>query len=256
MTASAPLKHLGQHFLVDEAQIEAIIAAVGPSDVIVEIGPGRGALTRSLATCAKHLYAIEKDSALAEALQQQFAETPQVTIRCADALQEDLKTYPRGLRLVGNLPYNIATVLLRRWMDVRTHVCDFTLMVQREVAQRLVAPPGDSARGQLSVVTQLLMEADILFDVPPECFDPPPKVMSSVVRLRPRQELPIPEDAWRGLERLVQQAFAARRKTLKNNFPDVEKATWTTAGIDPGRRAETLSVAEFVQFYKVLSSEL
>ena len=186
MALPPPRKRLGQHFLTDPAKIEEIVAAIGPSDTLVEIGPGRGALTHPLAGQAKRLIAIEKDSDLAAHLERQFADNPGVTIRCADALREDLSVYPRGLRLAGNLPYNVATALLQRWMELRTHLADLTVMVQREVAQRLAAPPGDSSRGQLSVVAQLLMQVEMLLDVEPECFDPPPKVVSTVVRLVPK----------------------------------------------------------------------
>lgn len=244
---------MGQHFLIDEATIDAISAAVGESRVVVEIGPGRGALTRRLAAQAQRLHAIEKDPALAASLQREFAGEPSVAIKCADALQEDLTAYPHGVRVVGNLPYSIATALLQRWMEARTHLADLTVMVQREVAQRLVAPPGDPARGQLSVVAQLLMEAAVLLDVAPECFDPPPQVMSSVVRLVPKRELPMPEDAWRDFARLAQQAFASRRKTLRNNFPKLPETVWAASGIDPGRRAETLSGDEFVRLFRASS---
>ena len=244
---------MGQHFLIDEATIDAILAAVGESRAVVEIGPGRGALTRRLAAQAQRLYAIEKDPALAASLQREFADEPSVAIKCADALQEDLTAYPSGLRVVGNLPYNVATALLQQWMGARTHLADLTVMVQREVAQRLVAPPGDPVRGQLSVVVQLLMEAAVLLDVEPESFDPPPQVMSSVVRLVPKRELPVPEDAWRDFARFAQQAFASRRKTLRNNFPKLPKTVWAASGIDPGRRAETLTGDEFVRLFRTSS---
>lgn len=250
MAERPPWKRLGQHFLIDEAVVDTILAAVGESGTVVEIGPGRGALTRRLAAQAQRLYAIEKDPSLAASLQREFAGEPSVTVKCADALQEDLTAYPSGLRVVGNLPYNIATALLQQWMEARTHLADLTVMVQREVAQRLVAPPGDLARGQLSVVVQLLMEAAVLQDVAPECFDPPPQVMSSVVRLVPKRELPMPEGAWRDFARFAQQAFASRRKTLRNNFPKLQEAVWTASEIDPGRRAETLSGEEFARLFR------
>ncbi len=253
MAVRPPWKRLGQHFLIDGATIDAILAAVGESRVVVEIGPGRGALTRRLAAQAQHLYAIEKDASLAASLQREFVGEPSVSIKCADALREDLTAYPNGLRVVGNLPYNVATALLQQWMGARTHLTDLTVMVQREVAQRLVAPPGDPARGQLSVVVQLLMEVAVLLDVEPGCFDPPPQVMSSVVRLVPRRELPMPEGAWQDFARLAQQAFASRRKTLRNNFPKLPAAVWTATGIDPGRRAETLSGDEFVRLFRTSS---
>ena len=250
MALPPPRKRLGQHFLSDPAKIEEIVAAIGPSDTLIEIGPGRGALTFPLASQAKNLIAIEKDPDLAEYLEHQFADHPNVTIRCADALQEDLSIYPKGLRLAGNLPYNVATALLQRWMELRTHLTNLTVMVQREVAQRLAAPPGDSARGQLSVIAQLLMQVEVLLDVEPECFTPPPKVVSTVVRLQPRGPLPIKEDEREDFMHLVRQAFASRRKTLRNNLPGLPESVWAETGIDPCRRAESLSGEEFVCLFQ------
>ena len=251
MALPPPQKRLGQHFLSDPAKIEGIIAAIGPSDTLVEIGPGRGALTFPLSGQTKNLIAIEKDPDLAEYLEHQFADHPNVTIRCADALQEDLSIYPKGLRLAGNLPYNVATALLQRWMELRAHLTDLTVMVQREVARRLAAPPGDPARGQLSVAIQLLMQVETLLDVEPECFTPPPKVVSTVVRLQPRESLPIREDEREGFMRLIRQAFASRRKTLRNNLPMLPDSVWMETEIDPGKRAEALSGEEFIRLFRV-----
>ena len=255
MALPPPRKRLGQHFLTDPAKIEEIVAAIGPSDTLVEIGPGRGALTHLLAGQAKRLIAIEKDSDLAAHLERQFADNPGITIRCADALHEDLLVYPRGLRLAGNLPYNVATALLQRWMELRTHLSDLTVMVQREVAQRLAAPPGDPSRGQLSVVAQLLMQVEMLLDVEPECFDPPPKVVSTVVRLVPKESLPIEEKERKDFMRLVRQAFASQRKTLRNNLPEILDRAWAETNIDPQRRAESLSSEEFVRLLRAISGE-
>ena len=255
MALPPPQKRLGQHFLYDSAKIEEIVAAIGPSDTLLEIGPGRGALTLPLAGQTKHLIAIEKDPALAEHLERQFSDNPGVTIRCADALHEDLSTYPKGLRLAGNLPYNVATALLQRWMELRTHLSDLTVMVQREVAQRLAAPPGDPSRGQLSVVVQLLMQVELLFEVEPECFDPPPQVVSTVVRLVPRESLPIKEEERKGFTRLVRQAFASRRKTLRNNLPEISDSVWAETEIDSRRRAEALSGEEFVWLFQAIQRQ-
>ena len=250
MALPPPRKRLGQHFLFDSAKIEEIVAAIGPSDTLVEIGPGRGALTLPLAGQTRELIAIEKDSALAEYLDRQFADNPNVTIRCADARHEDLSVYPKGLRLAGNLPYNVATVLLQRWMELRAHLTDLTVMVQREVAQRLAALPGDPSRGQLSVAVQMLMQVELLLEAEPECFDPPPQVVSTVVRLVPKESLPIGEDERKDFMRLVRQAFASRRKTLRNNLQEIPDAIWRKTEIDPRRRAETLSGEEFVRLFR------
>lgn len=255
MALPPPRKRLGQHFLSDSAKIEEIVAAIGPSDTLVEIGPGRGALTLPLAEQTRHLIAIEKDPALAEYLDRQFADNSNVTIRCADALREDLSTYPKGLRLAGNLPYNVATALLQRWMELRTHLADLTVMVQREVVQRLAAAPGDPSRGQLSVAVQLLMQVEPLLEVDPECFDPPPQVVSAVVRLVPKESLPIEENKRKDFTRLVRQAFASRRKTLHNNLPEIPDSVWAETGIDSRRRAEELSGEEFVQLFQTIQEE-
>ena len=255
MALPPPRKRLGQHFLTDSAKIEEIAAAIGPSDTLVEIGPGRGALTLPLAGQTRRLIAIEKDPALAEYLERRFAGNPAVTVRCADALREDLSAYPMGLRLAGNLPYNVATALLQRWMDLRTHLADLTVMVQREVALRLAAPPGDPSRGQLSVAVQLLMQVEPLFEVEPECFDPPPQVVSAVVRLVPRESLPIREEGRKDFMRLVRQAFASRRKTLRNNLPEIPDPVWAETEIDSRRRAEALSGEEFVRLFRAIRGE-
>ncbi len=250
MALPPPRKRLGQHFLTDPAKIEEIVAAIGPSDTLVEIGPGRGALTFPLAGQTKQLIAIEKDPALAAHLERRFGDNPGVTIRCADALHEDLSAHPSGLRLAGNLPYNVATALLQRWMELRTHLADLTVMVQREVAQRLAAPPGDPSRGQLSVAVQLLMHVETVLDVEPECFDPPPKVVSTVVRLVPKEGLPIEEGERGDFIRLVRRAFASRRKTLRNNLPGIPDSVWAGTEIDSRRRAESLSGEEFVRLFR------
>ncbi len=255
MALPPPRKRLGQHFLSDPAKIEEIAAAIGPSDTLVEIGPGRGALTLPLAGQTRHLIAVEKDPVLAEYLERQFAGNPGVTIRCADALDEDLSAYPKGLRLAGNLPYNVATALLQRWMELRTHLVDLTVMVQREVAQRLAAPPGDSSRGQLSVAVQLLMQVELLLEVEPECFEPPPQVVSTVVRLVPKESLPIREEERKDFMRLVRQSFASRRKTLRNNLPETPDSVWAETEIDSGRRAEALSGDEFVRLFRASQEE-
>ena len=251
-----PRKRLGQHFLIEPAVIDEIVEAVGvEGEDLVEIGPGRGALTRKLAEGAHHLIAIEKDPQLAQWLQRQLADCPQAEVRCADALREDLRNYPAGLRLVGNLPYNVATELLMAWYEVRTHLKDLTVMVQREVAERLLAAPGSSARGRLSVITQLYMDGTHLFNVAPECFDPPPKVHSTVLRLVPKEVLPIANGDCAAFSQLVRRSFAARRKTLRNNLPEMTPGMWQRLGIDAGRRAETLNEQEYVALLGAMTAE-
>ena len=249
MTRSRP--RLGQHFLIDAQCVEDIVAAVPAGKFIVEIGPGRGALTAHLAESADQLLAIEKDAELAQALNREFATNPKVTIQCTDALQWEPRDCSRNLCLVGNLPYNISTALLQRWLRARTHFNEIIIMVQREVANRLQARPGEAERGRLSVITQLCTDVQVLREVTPECFEPPPKVMSTVLRLTPHPSVPISEEAIFGdFGRLVRRAFAARRKTLRNNLPEVPQTTWDALEIDAGRRAQTLAQEEWIRLFK------
>ena len=242
------IRSLGQHFLVDAGRIRDIVDALGARPPLaVEIGPGRGALTDLLAERAGQLVALEKDAELAARLQARYRDRPHVDIRCADALTEDLSLLPAGLHLIGNLPYSVATPMLLRFLALRRHVAQMVVMVQREVARRLAAPPGSAERGRLSVAAQLLAETEELFELGPECFRPRPAVVSTVVRLTPRSALPVAEARTAALLELVRRAFASRRKTLRNNLPACTQRQWDRAGIDPGRRAQTLSVAEFAR---------
>ncbi|HEX9628290.1 MAG TPA: 16S rRNA (adenine(1518)-N(6)/adenine(1519)-N(6))-dimethyltransferase RsmA [Acidiferrobacterales bacterium] len=251
MTGPRPRKRFGQHFLHDGAAIGRIVAALAarPGDTLVEIGPGRGALTRPLLTAAGRLHAVELDRDLAAALPRACAGLGDLQVHQADALGFDFcKLAPEGgrLRLVGNLPYNISTPLLFRLLDQAACIEDMLFMLQREVVDRLRAASGGRDYGRLSVMVQWRCRVEKLFDVAPGAFTPPPKVESSVVRLTPH---PAPTPAVRDPARfaqIVKAAFAQRRKTLRNTLKGlVSPDTLLAAGIDPGRRAETLSLAEF-----------
>ena len=252
MTHPPARKSLGQHFLVDESRIRDIVGAVGGDPgAVVEIGPGRGALTAGLAEVATSLLAIEKDTALAASLRERYRDRSHVRIVEADALDVEPSEFPPQAHLVGNLPYNAATAMLLRWMPLGTALSQMVVMVQREVADRLLAPEGDSARGRLSVAAQLLVRTERLFDLEPGCFRPAPAVFSTVLRMTPRAHPQVAEEEREEFLGLVRRAFAGRRKTLRNNLPEWTQEHWGRCAVDPARRAQTLSVEEFVRMFEV-----
>ena len=245
-----PDKSLGQHFLLDPYLLERLAAAAGPlaGVNVIEIGPGPGGLTRALLDAgARHVLAIELDPRAAAAVRA-LAETAagRLTVLQADALAADLPALVTAPRvIVSNLPYNIGTALLVRWLTQAGAYQSMTLMFQLEVAQRIAAAPGSGAYGRLSVLAQWLCEADILMHIPAAAFSPPPKVDSALVRLVPRPAQP-PAAQLRAMERLTAAAFGQRRKMLRGALKPLGGATLLdAAGIDPERRAETLTVAEF-----------
>lgn len=245
-------KSLGQNFLVDHAIVGRIIHAFDPSagDTVVEIGPGRGALTVRLVELAGMVYAIEFDRDLAESLNERFGGQSNFQLIQADALSYDFAELVRGdgrLRLIANLPYNISTAILQRLTEYTDVFLDCVLMFQREVVDRITAAPGNTDRGFLTVLTEASFAVERLFDVPPGAFRPVPKVWSSVVRLRPKGPLPVDQHRFR---ELIAAAFTQKRKTILNNL----KATLPNAAshleaaaIDPRRRAETLTLDEWVR---------
>lgn len=244
----APKKRLGQHFLTDRHYIERIVAAISPerADHIVEIGPGPGALTKPLAERLDHLHVVEVDRELAAALRERHAPSA-ISVHEADALEFDFGALPTPLRVTGNLPYNISTPLLFHVASFADRIIDCTFMLQKEVVDRMVAEPDSADYGRLSVMLQYRFAMRRLFLVPPGAFHPPPKVDSAIVRM-----VPLGADRLRARDetrfnQVVMAAFGQRRKMLRNTL----KALVTTdafdrAGIDSQRRAETLSVEEFV----------
>jgi 16S rRNA (adenine1518-N6/adenine1519-N6)-dimethyltransferase len=208
-----------------------------PGDTFVEIGPGEGALTAALLEKVAKLEAIELDRDLASSLAAKFPPW-KLTVHCADALEFDFARFPAGMRLVGNLPYNVSTPLLFHLARYATKVRDMHFMLQLEVVERMVAKPSTAAYGRLSVSLQSKFDIKKLFKVAPGAFRPPPKVDSALVRMEPLAwALPIDED-------LLRKAFSARRKTLRNALPDVDFAA---AGIDPGLRPENLSPEDYAR---------
>jgi len=248
-------KSLGQHFLLDENICARIAHCAGDvaGCTVIEIGPGPGGLTRALLQAgAKQLIAIEKDQRCVAALSELKESFPQLAVIEADALEADLPTLsPAPRKVVANLPYNVGTALLIKWLD-DIHVDpqayqSLTLMFQREVAGRIMAEPGSKDYGRLSVISQWLCETAHHFDLPPGAFSPPPKIHSSVITLVPRPKPLYPADKT-ALERVVAAAFGQRRKMLRQSLKTLNvdtEALLKAAGIDGTRRGETLSVEEF-----------
>ena len=243
-----PRKRFGQHFLTDRHYLERIVGAIAPSpgDSMVEIGPGTGLLTAELAPKLDHLHVVEIDRDLAAALRGRF-DPAKVTVHEADALEFDFGGLPDPLRVVGNLPYNVSTPILFRVAAMAERVRDCIFMLQKEVVDRMVAAPATADYGRLSVMLQYRFAMEALIRVPPGAFTPPPRVDSSVVRMAPLPGTrPMARDEAR-FERLVAAAFSQRRKTLRNAARGIaDESAFARAGVDPGRRGETLSVEEFI----------
>ena len=259
MSSHRPRKRFGQHFLHDPAVIRRILQAIDPrpGQSLVEIGPGLGALTGPLLASGATLTVIELDRDLASRLR--ALGTERLTIHQADALDFDfapLAGGPRTLRVVGNLPYNISTPLLFHLLAQAALIQDMHFMLQREVVERMAAAPGSGAYGRLGVMLQYRCRVEALFHIGPGAFTPPPRVESSFVRLVPHEAPPHPARDPRLLEGLVRQAFAQRRKTLRNALKSLASAADLEAvGIDPGRRPETVSVAEYVALSNHLAEQ-
>ncbi|HEX3673224.1 MAG TPA: 16S rRNA (adenine(1518)-N(6)/adenine(1519)-N(6))-dimethyltransferase RsmA [Rhizomicrobium sp.] len=258
----AAKKSLGQNFLLDLNLTRKIARAAGPlgDATIFEVGPGPGGLTRALLMeGAEHVIAVERDERCLPALEQVSAAYPgRLEVLCDDAMKiDETKRLNGPVRIAANLPYNIGSALLVKWLTSETWPPFWqsaTLMFQREVAERLVAKPGGKAYGRLSILTQWRAKAKILFDVSPRAFTPPPKVTSSIVRLEPLAE-PVAPARLRDLEAVTAAAFGNRRKMLRQSLkslaPDTE-AFIRAAGLDPTQRAEQLSIADFASLARQL----
>ncbi|EEO28356.1 16S rRNA (adenine(1518)-N(6)/adenine(1519)-N(6))-dimethyltransferase RsmA [Oxalobacter paraformigenes] len=246
-----PRKRFGQNFLKDPSVLDKIIAAIAPaaSDIMVEIGPGMGAMTGKLLPSLSRLEVIELDRDLVVYLRNTFP-PEKLVVHQGDALAFDMRSLKEQsgekIRIVGNLPYNISTPLLFHLLEFSLFVKDQHFMLQREVVERMVAEPGSKAYGRLSVMLQWQYDMDMLFIVPPEAFDPQPKVDSAVVRMIPKEN---PEKcSFPALEKTVTQAFSQRRKMLRNNLaPFFTEAELTGLGIEPTKRPEELSVEQFIR---------
>jgi 16S rRNA (adenine1518-N6/adenine1519-N6)-dimethyltransferase len=242
-------KRFGQHFLTDRHYIERIIDAIAPEldDVMIEIGPGPGAITAPLLEKLNHLHAVEIDRDLARALGERFS-AEKFTLHEIDVLDFDFSIFKNRFRCVGNLPYNISTPFLFHLASFESMLIDGTFMLQKEVVDRMVAAPDTEAYGRLSVMLQYRFAMKRLFDVPPGAFTPPPKVNSAIVRMAPLPATRLRAKDDTRFAGIVTAGFGQRRKTLSNTLKPFMTASEIEAqGVDPKRRAETLSLEEFAR---------
>lgn len=251
-------KRFGQNFLVDETIIGRIIAAIAPvpGEHMIEIGPGQEALTGPLLAAGVDLTVVEIDRDLAGRLRLRH---PELAIIQDDALRVDFSALAGGrpYRLIGNLPYNISTPLLFHLLAQDQPPREMVFMLQKEVVERMSAGPGSGTYGRLGLMCQARAEVDLLLHVPPGAFAPRPKVDSAVVRLRPRAEPLVPDALAPDFDRVVREAFSKRRKTLRNSLRNVLTAEAIAgAGIDPGQRAEQISLADFLSLAQALHEDV
>lgn len=250
-------KRFGQNFLVDQQIIRDIIFAIGPTenDVMVEIGPGLGALTRPLLEKLAHLHVVEIDRDIVKRLHNDFS-PKRLAIHEADALKFDFASIGDRFRIVGNLPYNISTPLLFHLSEFSTHVIDMHFMLQKEVVERMVADPGTKDYGRLSVMLQYSFDMEYMFTVPPEAFRPAPKVESAIVRMIPIPTPKYPVQDYLLFAKIVAAGFGQRRKTLRNTLHEfLSSEDFAHLEIDPQRRAESLPGAEFVRIANHISNK-
>ena len=240
--AHKPRKRFGQNFLVDKQVINQIISTIAPKrdDNIIEIGPGKGALTFPLAEYLEHLSVIEIDRDLITILEAQ--NNQKISIYNSDALAFDFNQFSKKLRIVGNLPYNISSPLLFHLLSYKDNIIDMTFMLQKEVVERIVASPGSKSYGRLSVVMQAFFDAELMFIVPKDSFDPQPKIESAILYLKTKS-IPLVQNL-KPLENIVKLAFSQRRKTLKNCLKS--KLNQSQTKIDLSQRAEMLTLENFV----------
>ncbi|HLR16321.1 MAG TPA: 16S rRNA (adenine(1518)-N(6)/adenine(1519)-N(6))-dimethyltransferase RsmA [Alcanivoracaceae bacterium] len=252
MSAHKARKRFGQHFLTDHNIIHKLVRHIMPraDDLMVEIGPGQGALTRPLLDEVDHLHAVELDRDLIALLERQI--NPQrLTVHAADALRFDFQQLvpqrERALRVVGNLPYNISTPLMFHLIEQLDVVKDMHFMLQKEMVLRLTSTPGTKHWGRLGIMIQYHCQADYLFTVPPGAFSPPPKVDSAIIRLTPHSTLPHEAADYNLFAQMVNQAFTQRRKAIRNGLKSyLTAADIEAAGVNPTTRPDALSLAEFV----------
>jgi 16S rRNA (adenine1518-N6/adenine1519-N6)-dimethyltransferase len=259
---------LGQNFMVHEAQAERLarLAGVEAADTVIEVGAGLGSLTRALAARAARVISIEIDSGLVRALESDGTLPPNVELIHGDALRIDLRALAgaaeAGVRVVANLPYSAASPLLRRLLDLRDLLLDWSVMLQRELAERLLAGPGSRQYGSLSVLHQLVAELQCAARLGPRSFFPVPRVDSWFLRVYPRSDSPLREGELEWAERVVRACFAKRRKTIANSLlggglprsadrSQIGEAL-AAAGIDPGARAESLSPRQLLELARSL----
>ncbi len=245
-------KRFGQHFLHDQNVIAKMLRAIDPQpdDTVIEIGPGQGALTYPLLDRCRKLTAIELDKDLIPILERTASNHGELTLINRDILQTDITELPLTppLRIVGNLPYNISTPLMFHLLAQSGWIQDMHFMVQKEVAQRIIAQVGDRHYGRLGIMMQYYCHSDYLFDVAPGCFSPPPKVDSAIIRLIPHTRPPAEVKDLDTLEQIIKTAFSQRRKTIANSLKKLfTREQIEAAHIDPRQRAENLSLDDFTR---------
>ncbi len=257
-----PRKRFGQHFLHDPTIIFNIISSIQakPDEHWVEIGPGQGALTEPLLKQGLQLDIVELDRDLVMLLKEKYRKYNNLHIHSADALTFDFSALAKAnekLHIIGNLPYNISTPLMFHLLDNDSCIEDMHFMLQKEVVDRICAAPGSKKYGRLSVMMQYYCATELLFDVPPESFDPIPKVMSAIVRLVPHQQPPVEVDDIVKFNKVVMQAFSQRRKTLRNSLKKlIGEDAIVALNIDPALRAEALSLNEFAKLSNQIQETL
>ena len=257
---AAPRKSLGQNFLQDPNIINKIVSGLGANnnDVVVEIGPGRGALTELIIPQAGHTHLIEFDRDLVRHWQHQADSNTKLSVHGQDVLKFDLNeiiaTTDRKLKVIGNLPYNISSPVLFHLMQYADHIEHQVVMLQKEVVERMAAKAGSKQFGRLSVMLQQRYQIENLFKVPPTAFFPPPKVDSAIARLTPLTTISHPVSNQTDFEKLVKQAFSMRRKTLRNTLKGLLNSEQIESlDINPSARAETLEVAQFAALSNLYS---
>lgn len=253
-------KRFGQNFLHDHGVIRRIVACIGPrkGQKIVEIGPGKGALTEGIISVTERMDVVELDRDLIPILKVNLFRFPELTVHEADAMKFDFASLAteQRIRVVGNLPYNISTPLIFHLLSQASAIEDMHFMLQKEVVDRLAARPGDSLYGRLSVMAQYYCDVESLFIVGPESFDPAPKVDSAIVRMTPHKILPFPVVDIKTLEDTVRIGFHQRRKTLRNNYKGVlDNEDFELLEIDPSLRPERLDVADFVRIANLVHNK-
>jgi len=256
MRSHRPRRRFGQNFLIDGGCIERIVEAISPhrSDRVIEIGPGLGAMTEPLLQHLDSLHVVEIDRDIVARLATRFP-GERLVVHQGDALEFDFGAMGSGLRLVGNLPYNISTPMLFHTAKFAACIRDCHFMLQEEVVDRMAAKPGGKSFGRLSVMLQYRFRVEKLFDVPPRAFRPAPRVNSALARLIPHAVLPAPAQDEAMLAQLVSKAFSQRRKTLRNAVADYASAQeLETLGLDSRLRPENLSLQDFVRLANAITS--
>jgi 16S rRNA (adenine1518-N6/adenine1519-N6)-dimethyltransferase len=241
-------KRFGQNFLTDQSIVTSLIDAINPKteEIIVEIGPGLGALTKPLLKKIDHLHVVEIDRDIVAWMQNEYAKNT-ITIHNVDALKFDFTSLGENLRVVGNLPYNISTPILFHLLDNVSHITDMHFMLQKEVVERMVAIPSTPAYGRLSVMLQYHLQMEYLITVPPEAFEPAPKVESAFVRCVPHASKPNIANDYSLFYKIVLAAFGQRRKTIRNTLKDfLIDDDFLKLNINSQLRAENLSVKDYV----------